>query len=442
MRPEGSSLTNLDSTNSAGERDSDSANESGESESRRLVDHYFRHEYARLVASLTRKFGIRHWDVVEDVVQSSLQRALNSWSLRGIPKNPTSWLYRVASNLMLDALRRDTRWNELDSSFDVPAEACSLDFALDESNLQDDILRMIFVCCDPSVPAESQISLALKTLCGFGNLEIARALLTTEASVAKRVTRAKKSLRTSSIDISNPSPEFIRERLPDVQTVIYLLFNEGYSSSIADKLIREELCEEAVRLALVLAEHPQTCGPRSAALLALLLFHAARLEARIDVSGAMLLLKEQDRSCWDQRLLGAAFQWFRVATTGGEMTRYHAEAWVAAEHCRASSLDDTNWDRIISAYNLLGRLAPSPVHELSRAIAIGYRDGPEAGMKAFSAIESDTPAKDYYLWHATHAELARQTGDTETARAALDRAWGLAPTHAEKELISRKLDAL
>ncbi len=430
------------STASEGDYGSDSSHSSGESESRRLVDHYFRHEYARLVASLTRKFGMRHWDVVEDVVQSSLQRALNSWSLRGIPKNPTAWLYRVASNLAFDVLRRDRRWNELDPSIEVQSESgLELD-AFDESNLQDDLLRMIFVCCDPSVPPQSHIALALKTLCGFGNLEIARALLTTEASVAKRIIRAKKSLRSSPVEIGELGPDVIRDRLPDAQTVIYLLFNEGYSSSIADKLIREELCEEAVRLALVLAEHPHTNGPRSAALLALLLFHAARLEARIDVSGAMLLLREQDRTRWDQRLLAAAFHWFQAANTGDEVTRYHAEAWVAAEHCRARSLDDTNWDRIVTAYDLLERLAPSPVHALSRAIAIGYRDGPQAGMGAFSAIESESLAKDYYLWHATHAELARQTGDIAKARKALDRAWELAPTHAEKELISRKLDAM
>lgn len=447
MRTEEAPLTKADSTTSdstipTGDRDSDSTCLTGESESRRLVDHFFRHEYARLVASLTRKFGMRHWEVVEDVVQSSLQRALGSWSLRGIPNNPTAWLHRVASNLALDVLRRDRRWNELDPAFDVAAETDSVELGFDETRLQDDLLRMIFVCCDPSVPAQSQIALALKTLCGFGNLEIARALLTTEASVAKRITRAKNLLKSSSPGVDELASHVIQERLPDVQSVIYLLFNEGYSSSIADTLIREELCEEAVRLAHVLAEHPQTQGPQSAALLALLLFHAARLEARIDVSGAMLLLKEQDRSQWDPRLLGAAFQWFQVANTGDVVTRYHAEAWVAAEHCRASSLDDTHWGRIVQAYDLLVRISPSPVHELSRAIAIGYRDGPEAGMDAFSAIESDALAKDYYLWHATRAELSRQTGDTGTAREALDRAWELAPTHAEKELIYRKLDAL
>lgn len=412
------------------------------SEPRRLVDHFFRHEYARLVATLTRKFGVRHWELVEDVVQSALHRALNSWSLRGVPPNPSAWLYRVASNLAIDLLLRDVRWSVLDSQDDI-AQATTFDGQLtDEEELQDNLLRMIFVCCDPSVPAESQVALALKTLCGFGHLEIARALLTTEASVAKRVTRAKQRLREQGIEPDELSPGDLRERLPDAQSVIYLLFNEGYSSSIADRLIREELCEEAVRLALVLAEHPLTRGPRTAALLALLLFHAARLDARIDESGAMLLLKEQDRSQWDRRLINEAFHWFRRATAEDTVTRYHAEAWIAAEHCRAATVDDTNWERIAAGYDALCRLSPSPVHELNRAISLGYRDGPEEGLRALSAIQSDALSEDYYLWHATRAELARQTGDVKTAKESLQQAWKLAPTNAEKELICRKLDAV
>ena len=412
------------------------------SEPRRLVDHFFRHEYAQLVATLTRKFGVRHWELVEDVVQSALQRALGSWSLRGIPPNPSAWLHRVASNLAIDTLRRDARCSVLETSQDLAAQECPQDADIDEARLQDDLLRMMFVCCDPHVPAESQVALALKSLCGFGHLEIARALWTTEASVAKRVTRAKQKLRQSGVEPSELTSTSICARLPDVQAVIYLLFNEGYSSSISEKLIREELCEEAVRLALILAEHRLTRGPDTAAFLALLLFHAARLEARIDSSGAMLLLKEQDRNLWDKRLLETAFYWFHLATSGEQLTRYHAEAWIAAEHCRAKSLEDTDWETIATGYDLLCSLAPSPVHSLNRAIAIGYRDGPEAGLRAFSAIEADSRAQDYYLWHATRAELSRQTGDIDTARTALNEAWKLAPTQAEKELICRKLDGL
>ncbi len=412
------------------------------SESRRLVDHFFRHEYAQLVATLSRRFGVRHWELVEDAVQSALQRALRSWSLRGVPANPSAWLHRVASNRVLDTLRRDTRWGTLDTSLDVADRIEAQSFSVDESELHDDMLRMIFVCCDPSVPAESRIALALKTLCGFSNREIARALLTTEASVAKRVTRAKQRLRESGVEPSELDNTMLKQRLPQVQSVVYLLFNEGYSSTIADKLIRDDLCEEAVRLALLMAEHPSTRCGRSAALLTLLLFHASRLDARIDDHGAMLLLKEQDRSRWDRRLLGEAFRWFRIAAQDGDVSRYHAEALIAAEHCRARSLDDTNWERIVKAYDLLCRLEPSPVHELNRAIAVGHLAGPDAGLQAFSLIKSESLERDYYLWHAARADLARQMGDIDDAREALQRAWDLAPTNAEKELICRKLDRL
>lgn len=405
-----------------------------------LVDHFFRHEYARLVATLTRKFGVRHWELVEDVVQHALHRALSSWSLKGVPQNPSAWLHTVATNKAVDVLCRESRQAVLDSELGIQTGISPGPTV--EAEMQDDLLRMIFVCCDPVVPSESQVALALKTLCGFGNHEIATALLTTEASVAKRITRAKKQLRESGIEPCELSTLELQQRLPDVLAVVYLLFNEGYSSSTADKLIREELCEEAVRLALVLAEHPHTVGTQSAALLALLLFHAARLNARIDETGAMLLLKEQDRSRWDGRLMREAFDWFRKATAGEQVTRYHAEAWIAAEHCRAATMEDIHWGRITQGYDLLCAIMPSPVHELNRAIAIGRRDGAAAGLKAFQAIDGGSQMGVYYLWHATKAELLRQTGNLQASKEALQIAWELAPTNAEKELICRKRDQL
>ena len=351
---------------------------SGAAETTKLVDHFFRHEYAQLVATLTRRFGVRHWELVEDVVQIALQRALSHWSHNGLPDKPTAWLHRVAVNLAIDKLRRDIRWNELDQATQSKLRATSQRFEPEE--LQDDLLRMIFVCCHPDVPTESQIALALKTLCGFSNREIARALLTTEASVAKRITRAKQRLRETGVEPAEFGQQEIAQRLPFVQSVIYLMFNEGYSSTVAERLIRDDLCEEAVRLALLLAEHPNTAGGQSAALMALLLFHASRLEARMDEHGAILLLKEQDRSKWDRNLLAAAFSWLKVAAEYEVVTRYHLEAFIAAEHCRANSIEETDWQAIVKAYDCLCKIAPSPVHELNRAIAIGHYSGPETGM--------------------------------------------------------------
>ncbi len=410
--------------------------------SRELVDHFFRKEYAKLVATLTSKLGVSNWELAEDVVQSALQRALSSWSLKGIPKNPSAWLFRVAFNLAIDHLRRDAKSTELDSMSCFTQKASTLNKSAHDEEVDDNLLRMVFVCCHPSVPAESQIALSLKTLCGFGNREIARALLTTEGNVAKRITRAKFCLRELKVEPAELTKADFERRLSDVQKVVYLLFNEGYSSSVAEKLIREELCEEAVRMALILAEHSLTAGPSSSAFLALLLFHAARLDARIDVDGAMLLLKEQDRSRWDQRLIQEGFKWFRRSHEGEVMTRYHAEAFIASEHCRANSMAETDWSRIAHGYEILCKLSPSPVHEINYAIAIGRRDGPADGLKYFEQIDSADFGSVYYLWHATRAELAKQTGDLEVAKLHLQKAWKLAPTNAEKEMILRKLDSL
>ncbi|MFO0845531.1 MAG: sigma-70 family RNA polymerase sigma factor [Gemmataceae bacterium] len=404
---------------------------------RQLVEHFFRHESARLVASLTRLFGVRHLGLVEDVVQASLLRALTSWSLRGVPNEPAAWLRRVAHRLAIDALRRDTRWSPLGGrDVERPGQVPSWE------DVGDDQLRMIFVCCDDAVPAESQVALALKTLCGFGTEEIARALLTSEANVARRITRAKEKLREVGLDPGALTAGMIQDRLDAVLSVVYLLFNEGYGSTRADQLVREELCEEAVRLALVLAEHPLTEGPRTAAFVALLLFHASRLAGRVDDRGMLLLLEEQDRAAWDQGLIAEAFRWFARSAGGDRPSRYHAEAWIAAEHCRARRFADTDWGRIVQAYDLLFALAPSPVHELNRAIAVAGRDGAEAGWAALQAIRAERLADQYHLWSATAGELARRRGAWVEAREFLEQAAGLARTDAERRLLRRRLAEL
>lgn len=405
------------------------------SDERRLVEHYFRHESARLVASLTRQWGVRHLGLVEDAVQGALLRALTSWALRGVPAEPGAWLYRVAARLVVDALRRDLRWGQL-HGHDVPVSVA----ARDPDEVGDDLLRLIFVCCDEAVPAESQVAVALKTLCGFDVAEISRALLTSEANVARRISRAKEKLRAAGVDPGALTPAMIRGRLEAALAVLYLLFNEGYSSTCDDRLVRRELCEEAVRLALVLAEHPLTRGPQTAAFVALLLFHASRLEGRVDDGGMLLLLAEQDRSAWDRRLIAEAFRWFARAAAGDRATRYHAEAWIAAEHCRAGSFAGTHWGRIVEAYDLLIRLAPSPVHELNRAVAVAERDGPQAGWQALQAIDAARVPEHYHLWSAVAGELARRRGDVAQARAYLREARRLARTEVERRFLDRRVE--
>jgi RNA polymerase sigma-70 factor (ECF subfamily) len=403
-----------------------------------LVEHYFRHESSRLVATLVRAFGTRHLGLVEDVVQSALLRALSSWSLKGVPVDPRAWLARVARNLVIDALRRDLRWNSLEHSLPA-ADAQVIPLAEADDEVHDALLRMIFVCCDDAVPPESQVALALKTLCGFDVREIARALLTTEANIAKRLTRAREKLRTAGLDPSALTPALIQSRVATVLAVIYLLFNEGYSSSQPDHLIRTDLCEEAVRLALILAEHPLTQGPETAAFIALLLLHASRLDARQDAAGSLLLLEDQDRSLWDPVLMGEGFRWLTRAACGDRFTRYHAEAWITGEHCRARSFRDTNWDRIVQAYDLLVRIAPSPIHELNRAIAVAERDGADAGWAALQAIDADRIPRSYHLWAATAGELSRRRGRKAEARQYFEQALQTAPTKAEQDLLTRRL---
>ncbi|MBM3757966.1 MAG: sigma-70 family RNA polymerase sigma factor [Acidobacteria bacterium] len=411
-------------------------------EAEKLVEHFFRHESGRLVARLTASFGTRHLGLIEDVVQTALLRALSSWSLRGILPDPSAWLAKVARNLAIDRLRRDLRWNSLDAQAPVEVNDWHDSFDAAEQEIDDALLRMLFVCCDEAVPAESQIALALRTLCGFDVREISRALLTSEANVAKRITRAKEKFRTTNVNPTALTPTMIRQRLPSVLSAVYLLFNEGYSSTLADRLIRHDLCEEAIRLALLTAEHPLTAGAETAVLVALLLFHASRLEARLDDAGSVLLLEEQDRTRWDAALIAEGFRWFSKAAAGDEVTRYHAEAWISAEHCRAASFRDTDWNRIIRAYDLLVRLAPSPIHELSRAIAIAERDGPDAGWEALQAIDAGRLPEQYHLWAATAGELARRRGRIDDARRFLIQTQRIAPTNAERELLQRRLELL
>ncbi|MFO0905092.1 MAG: DUF6596 domain-containing protein [Pirellulales bacterium] len=412
-----------------------------EAASRELVEHFFRHEYGQLVASLTRRLGLRYWSLAEDVAQAALERALRSWSLRGIPANPTAWLYRAAYHRALDVVRRDLRFAQVAlAEATEPWQAAEMS-APDAAAIEDDLLRMIFVCCDDAVPVESQLALALKTLCGFGNREIGRALLANEATIAKRIVRAKERLRETGLEPAALDDDALRRRLPRVQSVVYLLFNEGYCSTSPERLVREELCEEAVRLAWLLAEHPTTRGPCSSALLALLLFHAARLGTRIDAAGNLNRLHEQDRSQWNSDVLKAAFHWFRQATQGEVATAYHAEAWIAAEHCFAKSFAETNWDRIIAAYDLLQRLAPSPIHALNRAIAVAQRDGPAAGLAALAQIPADDAPEGYYLWHAVRADLLARAGDATASQAELKLAIELAPTHAERRLLEKRWPA-
>ena len=343
-----------------------------------LVEHFFRHESGRLVAVLVRLFGLRHFDLVEDMVQATLVEALQVWRVRGIPDEPSAWMHRVARNKVVDALRRRETllriapaWARLHPR---SAEAELDDLFLD-SGIEDSQLRLMFACCHPQLSRENQIALTLKSLGGFCHAEIARGLLVSEETIKKRIQRARQQLVDERIELTVPDREDLARRLDAVHQCLYLMFNEGYAPSRGEEVVRLEVCEEAARLCHLLTNHPDCRTPATFALLALMLFHAARFATRADREGRMLLLQEQDRDRWDRRLIERARWFLDQSAVGDEVSLYHLEAGIALIHCEAPSFAETDWLGILRLYDLLIRRQPSPIYRLNRAIVLATREG-------------------------------------------------------------------
>ena len=408
-----------------------------------LGPHFFRHEYGRLVAMLARRVGVRHLDAVEDSVQQALLTAVESWPKSAVPENPSAWLYRVAYNQCAGELRRQTRRDALARQLGdgAPSSADEPVTAFLAGDVRDDLLRMLFLCCDDAIPIESQLVLALKTLCGFDVREIAERLFTTEANVYKRLGRARNRLREVAFEPDDLATTELAARLPAVQSILYLLFTEGYLSSHAEGPIRRELCDEARRLTEILAEHPVSATPETFALLALMFLHSARLPARQDGSGGLLLLEEQDRTLWNQNDIQLGLSWLARSAEGEAFSRYHAEAGIAAEHCLAPSFPETRWDRIVECYELLDRVAPSAIHTLNRAVAMAEWRGPTHGLAVLEGLEPPSWLIGSYLWSAVLADLHRRCGHTDLAQRYRESALDSAPSPAVKEALQRRLGA-
>jgi RNA polymerase sigma factor (sigma-70 family) len=406
-----------------------------------VVEHFFRHGYGRLVAMLVRRVGVEHLALVEDAVQSALESALLAWTARGEPDDPTAWLYRVACNRLIQDLRRISGRREIleRAAGDLVGGGGDPMIATFSDEIRDDMLRMLFVCCDDEIPADSQLVLALKTLCGFSTAEIAVRLFTSEANVHKRLGRAREHLRAAPPDVETPPLDTLRARVPGVHAVLYVLFNEGYLSAHAEHAIRRELCEEAIRLATLLAEHAVGATPETFALLALMHLHVARLGGRIDTTGGLLLLEEQDRARWDRDRMQAGAAWLQRSAVGEVFSRWHAEAGIAAAHCFAPSFAETRWDEIADLYAMLERIAPSPLHTLNRAVAVAEWRGPQAGLAVLDGLVPPPWLAGSYLWDAVLADLHRRAGAREIAGRHRDRALGSAPTDAVRELLRRRL---
>ncbi len=403
--------------------------------------HFFRHEYGRLVAMLSRRVGMHHLEMVEDAVQCALLIALESWTRGAVPENPSAWLFRVASNQLVGELRQRARRDRLVARRgleDVDATAAIPSAAL-AGDIRDDLLRMLFVCCDDAIPIESQLVNALKTLCGFDVHEIAERLFMSEANVYKRLGRARSRLRELPVAPDDLSTQQLASRLPAVQSVLYLLFTEGYLSSSAEEAIRRELCDDATRLGGILAEHPVGGTPETFALLALMHLHASRMSARQDAFGGLWLLEEQDRARWDQREIQAGLAWLAKSAQGDVFSRYHAEAGIAAEHCLAPSFQETRWDRIVECYALLERLAPSALHTLNRAVAVAEWRGPEEGLAVLKGLEPPSWLAGSYMWMAVLADLHRRCGNGEIAEGYRNAALASAPSVAVRDVLARRL---
>ncbi len=307
------------------------------------------------------------------------------------------------------------------------------------SELQDDLLRMLFICCDEAIPLESQLVFALKTLCGFDVREIAIRLFTNEANVYKRLGRARNRLREQKPRIGELTHKQYSSRLTSVHKVLYLLFTEGYLSSHATTALRRELCDEAIRLTEILASHSVGQSPETFALLSLMHLHVARMSARQDVAGVLLLLEEQDRNLWDRDRIQAGLEWLANSATGDRFSRYHAEAGIAAEHCLAPSFQETRWDKIAESYAMLEQFTHSPIHKLNRAVAIAEWKGPAEALEFLEGFEPPSWLAGSYMWAAVMADLHRRCGESILSKQYRDVAYGSAPTPQVKQLLKRRL---
>ncbi len=395
-----------------------------------------------MVAILTRIFGIEHLNLAEDVVQEALVRALQTWPFYGVPKNPSAWIMRASRNLALDVVRRRkvfqnkqaeiTRLMDRDGA--APGEAI-----FSEDEISDDRLRLMFVCCHPAIPAEAQVALALKTLCGFSVEEISHAFLTTDAAIAKRLTRAKQKIHQARIPFEIPAGRELEQRSDNVLQSLYLLFNEGYKASSGENLVREELCEEAIRLAELLVAHPAGNQPKTHALLALMLFNAARNPTRLDGAGNLLRLEEQDRTRWNKAMIARGMFHFAKSAAGDELSEYHLQAGIAACHCAAKDYKSTDWQKILLLYDRLAEFDQSPVVALNRAVAVGNIHGPKAGLQAVRDVRDLRKLNSYYLLYAVLGEFEMRSGNLQAAAEQFRRSFELAETKSERAFLLKRL---
>ena len=397
-----------------------------------------------MVARLTRALGSRHLAVSEDAVQDALITALQQWPFRGIPDQPEKWLYLVARNRALDRLRhakmaldKEPAIARAGPAFQRPEIEALLRDELPP--MHDDPLGLLFLACHPAIAADARVAMALKLVGGFSVGEIARAFLAQDDTIAQRLVRAKRTLREKDIDFGMPALADLGPRLDSVLDSLYLMFNEGYAATSGDALIRDDVAGEAIRLTSLVAAHPATDSPRAWALLGLMLLHAARFPARIDSSGTLFLLRDQNRANWDRDAIAAGLHALDRASTGDRLSAFHIEAGIAACHAVAPSWDDTDWPQIVGLYDELLVLTASPVVAMNRAIALSRVEGPVSGLAALDSMAGRDALDRYPLLPAVQAELWRESGDLAQAAACYRAALTLARSDPEQRWLNSRL---
>lgn len=408
---------------------------------RRAVEQLFRDESGRILATLIRLLG--DFDLAEEALQDALTAALSTWNEEGIPDRPAAWITTVARRSAVDRLRR-ARSRSMGDKDEVDADAEDPVDVIDrrlQSSIQDDRLRLVFTCCHPALNPEARVALTLRTLGGLDTEEIARAFLVPTPTIAQRLVRAKRKIRDAGIPYRVPPDHLLPERLPAVLSVLYLVFNEGYSASSGDTLLRAELSGEAIRLARVLArlmpDEPEVLG-----LLALMLLTDARRPARTDGAGEPVLLEDQDRSTWDRRMIDEGRAILERALRMRRSGSYQLQAAIAAVHADAKAADRTDWNQIVALYDLLLEVHPSAVVELNRAVAVAMRDGAQVGLELVDRIGEGGHLDGYPYYHATRAELLSRLDRKAEARAALDRALEQAGNEPERRLLRARRQRL
>ena len=396
-----------------------------------------------MIAILTRIFGVSQLQLVEDVVQESFLKAMQSWKFGNVPNNPSAWLMQVAKNKIVDVLRKRNRESLFDSTEYVFDFETPIPEYFHEQEIADSQLRMIFTCGHPELKEEDRLALTLKTVSGFSIQEIARALLSSEDAIQKRLLRARSFIKEQNIQFEIPAGSALSGRMDTALSVLYLLFNEGYNSSKEEEFIRKDLCAEAMRLCKLLTEHPVCNTPSANALLALMCFHAARFESRISEDNDMILLQDQDRTKWDRNLIDVGYAYLNRSAQGIDISVYHLESAIAAEHCMSRSFEQTNWPRMLQLYDLLFELKPTPTVQLNRAIVLAEMERIEEAIQSVLSISHlEQLLKTHYIYSTVLGDLYKRLSDAVKAKEFLEKALVLTHSRAERNLIQQKIQAI